>query len=113
MAYIIYHNPRCSKSRAGLKYLEDQNLEVHIVKYLDEGLSKEGLLNLLKLLNLNVDDIIRKHEDYYKKEVKGKDYSDDELLDIIVKNPKLLVRPIVIKNDKAVWAIPPEAIAKL
>lgn len=111
--YTIYHNPRCSKSRAGLAHLEAKGCEMKVVKYLDEGLTKDELKDLLVKLDKGAEDLIRKHEDLYKKEYNGKTFSEDEWLDIIIANPRLLMRPIVIKNEKAIWAVPAEELDTL
>ena len=111
--YKIYHNPRCRKSRAGLKYLENNGLAFEIVKYLEEGITFEELKNLLILLNKKPLEMIRKQEDIYKKNYKGKEFSDDEWIKIMVENPKLINRPIVVRNQKAVWGDPPENIKEL
>lgn len=109
----IYHNPRCKKSRAGLQYLEEKGVDFNIRKYLQEPLSKAELKDLLMKLDKKPTDIIRTQEEIYKKQFKGKNYTDDEWLEVIVENPKLLQRPIVEKEYKAVLAQPPENIDKL
>lgn len=111
--YKIYHNPRCKKSRAGLKYLEDNGLTFEIVKYLEEGISFDEFKELLQLLEKKPFEMLRKQEDVYKKNYKGKDFSEDEWIKIMVENPKLINRPIVVRNQKAVWGDPPENIALL
>lgn len=109
----IYHNPRCKKSRAGLQYLEGKDVDFNIRKYLQEPLSKAELKDLLMKLDKKPADIVRTQEDIYKKQFKGKNFTDDEWIEIIVENPKLLQRPIVEKEYKAVLAQPPENIDKL
>jgi arsenate reductase (glutaredoxin) len=104
----IYHNPRCKKSCEGLKYLQNKKVDFEIVKYIEKGLTREELREILLKLNLKPHEIIRKQEDYYKKELKGKKFNDDEWLKIIIENPKLLQRPIVVGKYKAVIAQPPE-----
>ena len=111
--YKIYHNPRCRKSRAGLKYLENNSLTFEIVKYLEEGIAFDELKELLNLLGKKPLEMIRKQEDVYKKNYKGKEFSDDEWIKIMVENPKLINRPIVVRNQKAVWGDPPENIMEL
>lgn len=106
----IYHNPRCSKSRAGLKYLDDNNIEYKIVNYTKTGLSEKEIKELAKKINIPVFELLRTHEDLFKKELKDKNFSEDEWAKIIAENPRLLHRPIVVNKDKAVWAQPPEKI---
>jgi arsenate reductase len=106
----IYHNPRCSKSRAGLQYLEKNGIQPKIKNYLKDGISTDELKDLLMKLNARPHDMIRTQEAEYKAKFKGKNFTDDEWIKIIVEHPKLLKRPIVIKGYKAIWGIPPENI---
>ncbi len=107
---MFLHNPRCSKSREGLQYLSDKGITPMIVKYLEKPLNSEEIKQILKKLNAKPMDIIRKNEDIYKKEIKGKDFSDEELIEIMANNPKLIERPIVINGPKAVVARPADKI---
>lgn len=109
----IYHNPQCSKSRNGLKYLTENNIEHEIVEYLKLDLSADDIKNLVLKTGLKPIELVRTHEEYYKKNLKGKDFTDEEWYAILSENPKLLHRPIVVKGNKAVFAQPPENIAKL
>lgn len=102
----IIHNPRCSKSRAALNYLNERGLEVDVVRYLDNPLSKEELQDVLKKLNITPYELIRKKEEVFKSELAGKDLSDEEWIEAMVKYPRLIERPIVISGDKAVIARP-------
>jgi len=102
----IYHNPQCKKSRAGLKYLQDKGLNPEIVLYLKSPLSEKTLEMLLTKLNLKPIDIIRTQEDYYKQNLKGKKFNDHEWIRIIAQNPKLLKRPVIEKEYKAVIGDP-------
>ena len=106
----IYHNPRCSKSRAGLKFIIDNSLEHEVIEYLKEELSASDLKILISKTGIKPAEMVRKQEDYFKKNLKGKEFTDDEWYSIISKNPKLLHRPIVVNGEKAVWAQPPENI---
>ena len=106
----IYHNPRCSKSRNGLNYLTDKGYRFEIVKYLDGGLSENELEEIISKTGKKPFDFVRTHEDLYKKEYKGKELSDKEWIKVLVENPKLLHRPIVVNGDKAVLANPPENV---
>lgn len=109
----IYHNPRCSKSRAGLNYLKDNQIEYQIVEYLKEPLKAGQLKKLLQKLNMSPMDIVRTREDAYKKHIKGKDLSDEEIVQVIEENPRLIKRPVVEAEDKAVIAQPPSEIDRL
>ena len=112
---IMYlHNPRCSKSRQGLRYLkEEKGITPMIVKYLDTPLNAEEIGQILKKLSIKPIELIRKNEDYYKKEIKGKDFSDEELIHAMAENPKLIERPIIINGDKAVIGRPAEKIDEI
>ena len=110
----IYHNSRCKKSRAGLQFLSDKTSDFEIKEYLKEdAFTMESLKETLNLLGKNPLEMIRKQEDVFKKEIKGKEFSDEQLIDLMVKNPKLIQRPIIIKDGKAVWGDPAENIEEL
>lgn len=109
----IYHNPRCSKSRAGLNYLSENNIEFTLLDYLKEGISAQNIKELANKMGVPAIGLVRKHEDYYKKEMKGNEYSDEELFSIIADNPKLLHRPIMVVGKKAVFAQPPEKVQEI
>jgi arsenate reductase len=109
MAMIkIYHNPRCKKSRAGLAALEAKAAAFEVVDYLKDPLSEQALDALIKMTGLDVEKLVRKQEDHYKQQLKGKKLSHAEWVKEIAANPKLLQRPIVVKGNKAVLADPPE-----
>jgi len=108
----ILHNPRCSKSRAGVKYLENKDVDFEVISYLKEPLKREQLQDILNKLDMKPSDLIRKKEAIYK-ELNLKEASEDELLDAMVANPKLIERPIVINGNKAVVARPDSEIEKV
>lgn len=109
----IYHNPRCSKSRAGLKYLEENGYQIDVKNYLKEGISPEEIKAILSKSGMTPFELVRTHESLYKQEYKGKTISDEEWIEILSKNPQLLHRPIVINGRKAILAQPPELIEKI
>ena len=109
----IYHNPRCSKSRNGLKYLEEKGCEFEVVKYLDEGISEQELTDIIALTGKKPKDFVRTHEKDYIAQYKGKTLSDKEWIKVLAENPKLLHRPIVVNGDKAVLGNPPENIEEI
>lgn len=113
MSYKIYHNPRCSKSRQTLGLMRDNGIEPTIIEYLKNIPSKDELSTILNQLNMSPMELMRKGESDYKEHVKGKDLSDDQLLSLMVDYPKLIERPIVIKNKKAVLGRPPENVLQL
>ena len=111
---IIYHNPKCSKSRKALEIIKSKNIEPIIILYLVNKLSKNEIKNLLSKLGLSIRDILRTEEDEYKNNnLKNENLSDDKLIDFLIRFPKLLQRPIVVKNNKAVIGRPPENILNL
>jgi arsenate reductase len=109
----IYHNPACSKSRAGLKFLQESGVAFTVVEYLKKPFTEKELEVLLVKLNKKPADLLRQHEDYYKQQIKGKNFSDHELIRIMVENPKLIQRPVVEGKYRAVVGNPVEEIAAL
>jgi arsenate reductase (glutaredoxin) len=110
---VIYHNPRCTKSRETLALIEKKKVNPEIVEYLKTTLTVAELKSLLKKLGLNVQDIIRKKEPLFIEKFKNKKLSDEKWLDVLVKNPILIERPIVVKGNKAVIGRPPENVLAL
>lgn len=110
----IYHNPRCSKSRATLELLESQGIDAEIILYLEQPPDATTLSSIIEKLGCSVKDIIRKGENIYSElGLSEKTLSDEELIDIVTKNPKLLERPIVVNGDKAAVGRPPESVLSL
>jgi len=109
----IWHNNRCSKSREAKAILEEANLEFEVFEYLKNDFSKEELLRLMAQLKLSdIKDMLRKKETEYK-ELDIANKSQNEILDLVVQNPKLVERPIIIKDNKAVIARPMENLTNL
>ncbi len=106
----VYHNPRCRKSRAGLEQVKSTGLEPEVIEYLKTPFTPESLRKLLIKLNLKPIDIIRKQETLYKKELKGKNFTDEEWIKILCENPQLIRRPIVEAEYKAVLGDEPDAL---
>jgi arsenate reductase len=112
--FIIYHNPRCSKSRQTLEILDQHDLETEIVLYLDNPPSAEEIASILNKLELSPRDILRKGEDAYKElNLKNDKLTNKDLINFMVENPKLIERPIVIRGDKAIIGRPPENVLSL
>ena len=106
----IWHNPRCSKSREAVAILEENGTEKEIVKYLDTKLRAEDIKNLLTKLSLSAKELMRTKEDIYK-ELELKNITDEEILiDAMVNHPKLIERPVLIKNEKAIIGRPTSKI---
>lgn len=110
----IYHNPRCSKSRATLTLIEEHGIEPDIVRYLDERLSKKTLKSLLNKLEMQPRELLRKGEEAYKTlGLSDTNLSDDALISAMIENPKLIERPIVSNGKTARLGRPPENILPL
>ena len=109
----IWHNPRCSKSRAGLAYLQDKGIEPNVVKYLDNPPSPDELKDILSKLGMSAGELIRTKEAIYKElGLKGVD-DEEALIEAMCQNPKLIERPIVINTNRAVVARPAEKIEEI
>ena len=109
----IFHNPRCSKSREGLQVLQESGKEYQVREYLKVNFSEEELTQLLQKLQLSPKELVRTNEKIWKEEFKNKDFTDSELIKILVAHPKLIQRPIVSNGKKAVLARPASEISKL
>jgi len=109
----IYHNSRCRKSREGLAIVESSGQDFEIINYLEEVPTKKELQKVLDYLSLSPIQLIRKNESIWKEKFKGETLSDEEIIEAMVKYPKLIERPIVIKGNKAVIGRPSEAIIEL
>ncbi len=108
---LIFHNPQCSKSRKALDILTNNNIKPQIIFYLKEPLTKKLLLDIFKTSNLPIRSFLRSNEPEYKKnELDNTELTDNELLDFILKFPKILERPIIKHNNKVIIARPPENI---
>ena len=108
-----YHNPRCWKSREGLKLLESKGIRPTTILYLKNPPSKEKLTQIIQLLNLSAFDLIRKNEAVYKESFKNNDLSENECIDALLNNPILIERPIFVTEKSAVIGRPPEKILEI
>ena len=109
----IYHNPRCSKSRQTLALLQENGVEPEVVLYLDHVPTTDELRGLLTKLEISPMQLVRKGEAVWKEKFKGKELSDDEIIAAMIANPKLIERPIVVKDQTAVLGRPPENALEL
>lgn len=113
---VIYHNPRCSKSRQALQLLHDHGIETEIIEYLHTPPDAATLKNLLNLLKLKPRELLRTKESVYRENninIDAMDLSDEQLIGMMVKHPILIERPIVINDDKAVLGRPPEKVLEI
>ena len=112
--FIIYHNPRCSKSRQTLEILNEHDVNTEIILYLENPPSAEEIALILNKLGLSAREAIRKGEDEYKLlNLKDQSLTENELINFMSENPKLIERPIVVKLDKAVIGRPPENVLSI
>lgn len=106
----IFHNPRCRKSREGLQILQESGVQFDTIEYLKNPLTFDELSEIIKLLNMEPLALVRKNESIWKENYKGKDLSDQEIIQAMIDQPKLIERPIVLNNQKAVIGRPPQNI---
>ena len=112
--YVLYHNPRCSKSRAALAILREHQIQPRVVEYLKTPPDARALKELLRKLGLKPRDILRDGEaEYAALKLDDANQRDDELIDAIVQHPILLQRPIVVRGNRAVVARPPDRVKEL
>ena len=107
---VVWHNPRCSKSRNGIKYLDEKGVEYEIRRYLDEPPTVEELKTVLKKLRMSPRELMRTKEAIYR-ELGLKEVTDEEkLIEAMAEHPRLIERPIVIRGERAVVARPENKI---
>ncbi len=109
----IYHNPRCSKSRKTLSLIKEKNQKIEIIEYLKNNLTISELENIINKLNMQPIDLVRKNEKIWKENLKKKKRSQQEIIKLMIKNPKIIERPIVVNGDQAVIGRPPENVLKI
>ena len=110
---VVYHNPRCSKSRCALDFLNAQKVDFTVVEYLKDVPTKSELTIIIDQLGIAPEALIRKGEEDFKLHFKGKSLSNDEWIVAMLQFPKLIERPIVVVGGKAVVARPTERILEL
>ncbi len=109
----IYHNPRCSKSRECLAFMDNSGESFEVVKYLDDKFTFEELKDVIKKLSIAPIDLVRKKEKIWIENFKDKVLTDDEIIGAMVSNPTLIERPIVVNGNKAVIARPFEKASEI
>ena len=108
---IVFHNPRCSKSRQALALLDSRGIQYKTFLYLEHEIAYEELVRILGLLKIKPRDILRvKEKEYLENNLNNMDLTDEEIIKILLQNRKLIERPIAIKGEKAVIARPPEKV---
>ena len=114
MNVVIWHNPRCSKSRQSLALIEDQGIEPTIVQYLEDPPSEKELQRVLSLLGMAPRDLMRRKDEIYKElGLQDESLSEKQLIAAMAKNPRVIERPVVINGDRAAMGRPPEAILEI
>ena len=106
----VLHNNTCSKSRAILEHLDENNVPFEIIDFMETPLTELELKTLLKKLNTDVQGLIRKNDRIYQERYMGKNFSEDEWIKILVENPALIQRPILIKGSVAMVGRPIENV---
>ena len=109
----IYHNPKCSKSRQTLAIIKNRTSEFEIIEYLKNPMTVKKITVLLSQLKIKPLELVRTQETIWKENYKGKELTDIEIINAMAENPKLIERPIVVKNNKAVIGRPPENVLSL
>ena len=111
--FVNYHNPRCSKSREALALLQQRGIEPRIVEYLKTPLTQTELREVIKKLGIKPEGLLRKGENVFMEKFSDRTLSDEEWIVMMVDNPVLIERPIVIHRNRAVIGRPPERLIEL
>lgn len=110
----IYHNPRCSKSRATLELLRERGIEPDVIEYLETPPNREELERILDLLGLEPRDLMRRNEEEYRNAgLDDPGLSRETLIQAMIQRPKLIQRPIVLAHGKAAIGRPPERVLEI
>jgi arsenate reductase len=110
----IYHNPRCSKSRATLALLETQTSDIEIIKYLDNPPSEQQIKTIVKKLGGSLNSLLRKSEaEYQEQGFAAKNITEDEIIKLLHQHPKVMERPVVVYQNQAIIGRPPENVLRL
>ena len=109
----IYHNPRCSKSRAACALIAESGVEAEVIDYLTTTPSRDELRVLLAQLGMRASEIVRRGEAVFKENYQGRELSEEQWLDALIAHPILIERPIVVCGEKAVIGRPPEKVLEL
>lgn len=111
---FLFHNPRCSKSRQALEILSKNKEKFQIILYLDEKLDGVFLKKIIGMLGITPRELLRRGEDAYRKNnLNNLDINDESIIKFMIEYPKLIERPIFIKNNKAIIGRPPEDVLKI
>lgn len=111
--FVIYHNPRCSKSRVVLELLQQRGITPKIIEYLKIPPTKDELRDVIKKLGIKPEALLRKNEEVFKEHFSDRNLSDAECVTAMAENPVLIERPIVIRGGRAVVGRPLERVLEL
>ena len=109
----IFHNPRCSKSRAACALIAESGVEATVIDYLTMPPSRDELRVLLAKLGMRASEIVRRGEAVFKENYQGRELSEEQWLDALIAQPILIERPIVVRGERAVIGRPPEKVLEL
>jgi len=110
---VIYHNPRCGKSRTALDLLRERGVEPRVIEYLKTPPTREELLSVVAKLGVPAEQLVRKGEEVFKTQFAGKPMSESQWLDALVAHPILMERPVIVRGARAVIGRPPEKALEL
>ena len=110
---VLYHNPRCGKSRAALALLHEHGVMPRVVEYLKTPPSATELAQIVAALGIAPADLVRRGEEPYKARYAGKSLSDAQWLEALAAHPILIERPIAVRGGRAVVGRPPERVLEL
>lgn len=109
----IYHNARCSKSRSACALVAEAGIQAEVVEYLKTPPTREELMDLLSRLRMQPSQLLRRGEEVFKAEYAGRELSEADCLEALLRHPVLMERPIVVRGTRAVVARPPERALEL
>ncbi|MGG5507248.1 MULTISPECIES: arsenate reductase (glutaredoxin) [unclassified Myroides] len=109
----IYHNPRCSKSRESIAFMEQQGVAYKIIKYLDANLGYDDIKALLQKLNFTPIELVRTKDAFWQENFANKTLSDEDIIQAMVAYPQIIERPVVVNGSKAIVARPTEKIHQI
>ena len=113
MRFTIYHNPRCTKSRATLALLEENGIEPRVVEYLQTPPTTTELRTIIAALGIKPEQLVRRGEDIYKAKYAGRTLTDAQWIEAMIRDPILIERPVVVCGERAVIGRPPENVKQL
>ncbi|MBK8505418.1 MAG: arsenate reductase (glutaredoxin) [Saprospiraceae bacterium] len=106
----IYHNPRCRKSRETLNIIQNHGIEPEVVLYLETPPTRKEIREVLDKLHIKAEELVRKEEKLYKDEYRDRELSEEEWINVLADNPKLIQRPVVVNGKRAIIGRPPESV---